>query len=177
MPVHNWKGIEDGLFHHLHHAWVDTLAESLNEGVLPKSHLALMELSAGDIGPDVLTLQLADPGPRVSNSRAHTWRWRGDYAASQSSDNGSQPKFEFHEATKPYCNLSFIQSQARRGDRNCFARKQGEPSAEQALFTKLKRVSKTTFILPSPMYSRSADWRRTESMLRCGSCAAKNLSA
>ncbi len=58
MPAHNWKGIYDGIFHQLHHNWVTHLSDCLNQGLLPPSYFALAEQRAGQVAPDVLTLEI-----------------------------------------------------------------------------------------------------------------------
>lgn len=57
MPVHDWTQVSAGTFHAFHNAWITHLQESLNDGILPPTYYALGEQVAGDIGPDVLTLQ------------------------------------------------------------------------------------------------------------------------
>ena len=64
MPVHDWQRVSAGTFHDFHSAWITHLKESLNGGVLPDGYFALAEQHAGDIVPDVLTLQLRD-APRT----------------------------------------------------------------------------------------------------------------
>ncbi|HEY2416216.1 MAG TPA: DUF4058 family protein [Pirellulaceae bacterium] len=60
MPVHDWSGIEPGIFHDFHHAWIEEIKRSLNAGILPPDYYALAEQFAGGFGPDVLTLQFGD---------------------------------------------------------------------------------------------------------------------
>ena len=62
MPVHDWKRVNAGAFHHFHTCWVAELAKALNDGVLPPDYYALAEQVAGGVIPDVLTLQTAAPG-------------------------------------------------------------------------------------------------------------------
>jgi hypothetical protein len=57
MPVHDWTRVMAGTFHAFHNAWITHLQEALNSGGLPEGYYALGEQHAGDIGPDVLTLQ------------------------------------------------------------------------------------------------------------------------
>jgi len=61
MPVHDWSLVEAGIFHDFHTSWIGILRSSLNEGGLPSDFYALAEQSAGDIGPDVLTLHAEKP--------------------------------------------------------------------------------------------------------------------
>jgi hypothetical protein len=57
MPVHDWKRVTAGTFHDFHLAWIAELRRALNGGLLPRGYYALAEQVAGDIIPDVLTLQ------------------------------------------------------------------------------------------------------------------------
>jgi hypothetical protein len=57
MPIHDWTRVPAGIFHAFHHAWIQTLSNSLNGGILPQDYYALPEQMAGGLGPDVLTLQ------------------------------------------------------------------------------------------------------------------------
>ncbi len=57
MPVHDWSRVDAGIFHDLHHAWIEEIKRTLNRGVLPDDYYALAEQFAGGFGPDVLTLQ------------------------------------------------------------------------------------------------------------------------
>src|SRR5436309_8007648 len=62
MPVHDWNRVTAGTFHDFHLAWIAELCRVLNGGLLPPGYYALAEQVAGEIIPDVLTLQQADPG-------------------------------------------------------------------------------------------------------------------
>lgn len=57
MPIHDWTRVTAGTFHDFHTVWMGQLRTTLNKGVLPKGYYALAEQIAGQIGPDVLTLQ------------------------------------------------------------------------------------------------------------------------
>jgi hypothetical protein len=57
MPVHDWSRVDDGIFHDFHVAWISELRRALNRGLLPPDYYALAEQIAGNLGPDVLTLQ------------------------------------------------------------------------------------------------------------------------
>jgi hypothetical protein len=57
MPVHDWSGIEAGIFHHFHHSWIEEIQRALNGGIMPREYYALAEQHAASFGPDVLTLQ------------------------------------------------------------------------------------------------------------------------
>jgi hypothetical protein len=57
MPIHDWTRVNAGTFHAFHSAWIVHLQEALNGGTLPQGYYALAEQRAGEIGPDVLTLE------------------------------------------------------------------------------------------------------------------------
>lgn len=59
MPIHNWTRVTAGIFHHFHFEWIGDLSRVLNNGLLPPNYYALAEQIAGELGPDVLTLQQA----------------------------------------------------------------------------------------------------------------------
>lgn len=61
MPVHDWTGVEAGMFHAFHTAWVTHLSEALNAGLLPEGYYALPEQHLGRSIADVLTLHAAPP--------------------------------------------------------------------------------------------------------------------
>src|SRR5262249_54936277 len=61
MPVHDWTRVEAGIFHHFHHRWITAITDALNAGLLPNEYYALAEQQAAGFGPDVLTLQSAQP--------------------------------------------------------------------------------------------------------------------
>lgn len=56
MPIHNWKRVDAGLFHHFHQQWSGELCDGLNAGVLPTGYFALIEEKAMGVEPDVLAL-------------------------------------------------------------------------------------------------------------------------
>ncbi|HEV8062648.1 MAG TPA: DUF4058 family protein [Gemmataceae bacterium] len=58
MPVHDWTRADAGIFHSFHQLWIGNICTALNEGVLPDSYFALLELAARRPVPDVLTLHL-----------------------------------------------------------------------------------------------------------------------
>src|SRR5437870_5125841 len=77
MPVHDWTRVEAGIFHAVHHSWIEEIARALNRGLLPPEYYALPEQHAAGFGPDVLTLQEtgeADEGdePRPSSGATTT---------------------------------------------------------------------------------------------------------
>jgi hypothetical protein len=57
MPIHDWKRVPDGTFHHFHVTWIPLLSHVLNSGLLPAGYYAMAEQVASGIIPDVLTLQ------------------------------------------------------------------------------------------------------------------------
>ncbi len=63
MPAHDWTRVPAGTFHDFHLAWIAELRRVLNGGLLPRGYYALAEQVAGEIIPDVLTLQQTEsPG-------------------------------------------------------------------------------------------------------------------
>src|SRR2546423_13207152 len=67
MPIHDWTRVEAGIFHDFHLAWIGELRRVLNAGLLPPDYYALAEQIAGELGPDVLTLQT--PGSNGNGGR------------------------------------------------------------------------------------------------------------
>lgn len=65
MPVHDWSRVAAGIFHHLHHSWIEEIQRALNAGLLPSNYYALAEQRTAGYGPDVLALQ-ADSGDDAS---------------------------------------------------------------------------------------------------------------
>src|SRR5438093_9190788 len=63
MPVHDWNRVTAGTFHAFHLAWIAETQRTLNGGLLPQGYHALAEQVAGEIIPDVLTLQQAGSAP------------------------------------------------------------------------------------------------------------------
>ena len=58
MPVHDWSRVAAGIFHHLHHSWIEEIQRALNAGLLPSDYYALAEQRTAGYGPDVLALQV-----------------------------------------------------------------------------------------------------------------------
>ena len=54
-------GVEAGIFHAFHVAWIGEIQKSLNGGLLPKGYYALAEQHAGQAIADVLTLHSGQP--------------------------------------------------------------------------------------------------------------------
>ncbi|HEX5446500.1 MAG TPA: hypothetical protein VFW87_21965, partial [Pirellulales bacterium] len=57
MPIHDWKRVPAGLFHHFHQDWTIELARALNRGRLPKGVAALVEQRSGPREADVLAIE------------------------------------------------------------------------------------------------------------------------
>lgn len=62
VPIHDWTRVSAGTFHDFHGAWIAELRRALNGGVLPDGYYAMAEQIAGQMIPDVLTLQEAGEG-------------------------------------------------------------------------------------------------------------------
>ncbi len=58
MPIHDWSRVPAGIFHHLHHSWIEEIQRALNAGLLPSDYYALAEQRTAGYGPDVLALQV-----------------------------------------------------------------------------------------------------------------------
>jgi hypothetical protein len=69
MPIHDWTRVTSGTFHAFHTAWIAQLQETLNAGLLPADYYALAEQFAGDMGPDVLTLETPGRAGRDEGER------------------------------------------------------------------------------------------------------------
>lgn len=61
MPIHDWRRVQAGTFHDFHTSWIAELKKRLNQDLLPEGFYALAEQTAGETGPDVLTLQVDTP--------------------------------------------------------------------------------------------------------------------
>jgi hypothetical protein len=70
MPVHDWTRVPDGIFHDFHSRWLTHLSETLNAGILLEDYYAISEQIAGELGPDVLTLQGNGQDPQATSSAA-----------------------------------------------------------------------------------------------------------
>jgi hypothetical protein len=60
MPIHDWTRVTAGTWHAFHLSWIGEIQLALNSGLLPNEYYAQAEQIAGPLGPDVLTLQMAD---------------------------------------------------------------------------------------------------------------------
>ena len=43
MPIHDWQRVDAGVFHDFHIAWIASLSQALNQGILPADYYALAE--------------------------------------------------------------------------------------------------------------------------------------
>jgi hypothetical protein len=57
MSIHPWSRIPAGIYHDFHQSWNTQIRDSLNAGVLPADHYALVEQMTLGLEPDVITLQ------------------------------------------------------------------------------------------------------------------------
>ncbi len=57
MPIHDWRHIPAGLFHHFHQDWSIEIARELNRSRLPQGLSALVEQRSGPHEADVLTIE------------------------------------------------------------------------------------------------------------------------
>ncbi len=57
MPVHDWRRVEPGIFHHFHQRWCAELCDRFNAGALPRGYYAMIEQWASFAVPDVLTFE------------------------------------------------------------------------------------------------------------------------
>lgn len=57
MPIHDWSGVEPGIFHDFHQAWTIEIRNALNGGGLPPGFFALTEQIVSGPIPDVVTLK------------------------------------------------------------------------------------------------------------------------
>src|ERR1043166_4524436 len=70
MPVHDWRKVSPGIFHDFHNTWIGVLRTALNTGILPSDYYAFSEQFAGNVGPDVLTLQARPDNGRSDSPRS-----------------------------------------------------------------------------------------------------------
>jgi len=61
MPIHDWTRVSAGTWHAFHLSWTSEIQLALNDGLLPPDYYAQAEQIIGPLGPDVLTLQTAQP--------------------------------------------------------------------------------------------------------------------
>lgn len=60
MPIHDWRRVTAGTFHHFHQEWISEIGRALNHGLLPKGYYAMTDQVAGGPHPDVLMLEEVD---------------------------------------------------------------------------------------------------------------------
>ncbi len=68
MPIHDWSRVPAGIFHHLHHSWIEEIQRALNAGLLPDEYYAMAEQRTAGYGPDVLALQVDLGGTKPFDS-------------------------------------------------------------------------------------------------------------
>jgi hypothetical protein len=61
MPIHDWTRVSAGTFHDFHATWIVDIKRALNGGILPPAYYAMAEQFAGNLLPDVLTLEATAP--------------------------------------------------------------------------------------------------------------------
>ena len=93
MPIHDWRRVDAGIFHHFHHEWISTISRRLNASPLPPGLYALSEPIAGGFHPGVLALaHLKSPGRgKGSNGKAKQLRGDGGTAVAD-----APPKVSVH---------------------------------------------------------------------------------
>ncbi|MDB5294700.1 MAG: hypothetical protein JWO31_683 [Phycisphaerales bacterium] len=70
MPIHDWTRVSAGTFHDFHTAWIAELRRALNADLLPDAYYVMAEQVAGQVIPDVLTLQDMSGGPTAGGGLA-----------------------------------------------------------------------------------------------------------
>lgn len=63
MPIHNWKRVRAGIFHHFHQDWSIEISRELNRGALPKGYSALVEQRVDGPEPDVIAVETSCSEP------------------------------------------------------------------------------------------------------------------
>ena len=69
MPIHDWSGVSDGMFHYFHQRWIGTIADWFNQGRLPEGFYAIGEVYANEVEPDVLAVE--DRPPETGRANGH----------------------------------------------------------------------------------------------------------
>lgn len=73
MGIHDWRRVDDGIFHHFYHSWIEEIQRALNGGLLPEWVYALAEQQVSEFGPDVLALQAPIAADEIeSGDRDHS---------------------------------------------------------------------------------------------------------
>jgi hypothetical protein len=79
MPIHDWTGVNAGIFHHFHQRWIGAITDILNQRLLPTEYYALAEQQGAGFEPDVLTLKASEaPEPDDVGSRQFLASRSGD---------------------------------------------------------------------------------------------------
>lgn len=93
MPVHDWTRVGAGEFHDFHCGWGIAIRTALNKGLLPPDYYALVEQSAGEIGPDVISHSTnGNASNGTENPSAESKKTEGTGAAVQT----APPQTRFH---------------------------------------------------------------------------------
>src|SRR3954471_8724786 len=87
MPIHDWSRVSAGTFHAFHLAWIAEIQRVMNGGLLPPGFYAMAEQVAGEMVPDVLTLQDLGGGGSERGSDANNGGDAGGVAVAR-----AQPK-------------------------------------------------------------------------------------
>lgn len=64
MPIHDWTRVTPGTFHDFHHAWIEQIKRTLNDGRMPADCFAMAEQRVDGPIADVLTLRRRTPSNR-----------------------------------------------------------------------------------------------------------------
>ena len=62
MPIHDWSGVDENVFHHFHQRWTIAICDALNAGVLPPGFSALVEQHSPTRIPDILAVERRTKG-------------------------------------------------------------------------------------------------------------------
>jgi hypothetical protein len=84
MPVHDWSKVDAGIFHDFRHAWVCEISRTLNTGLLPDDHYALLEHHTKHFEPQV---------PAIQSSRSE---WRGEDEIAPDPAGAGETDLEFY---------------------------------------------------------------------------------
>ena len=69
MPIHDWSRVDASIFADFHHAWLEQIKRSLNDGVLSPDHYAITEQQTAYMGPDEINKQNVLAVRHVSGDR------------------------------------------------------------------------------------------------------------
>lgn len=59
MLIHDWSRVDAGIFHHCHQSWIGSVAQTLNDGLLPRDYYALKQEFATGPGCNVAETDMA----------------------------------------------------------------------------------------------------------------------